>query len=801
MKLYQSALAFLSISHQAASAINNDPLFNNTSNGECDYLKWRTCSSSTDCEWDQWKNRPYDTSNSNNIPALWESADTYSLYSEYTCASPAIEHSMTGCDTMRCIPTLTSGYSCQLDSDCYDGQVCNIDTKLCTSCGGDDNAAAREASLYYSNGACHQPPTDGAGDTPIMIEGQSGCAGDHCHHECAYDTQCVRITENTIDINVIATHNQLPKVLTLDDESVRNELTRPSSCDGNDAGGVDSGMRCARTIHRAITSLERTPEEIRDRNLDVVELSVMKNGGDRNYENYILVDESDITNRAMEITQEGGRGYSIGYLIDEVGDVRSEIGDTVSSSGVYYWNVHPWERRGLIQCDVRYTDSAPLHMTEDGETRSTLLTRVCIRYEDPSASDPKHSFTNGTDQVFFNQDSATICGVWGTTSTLGWLLNVKAKCTLSGPNVSGVVPTEAQRDTIENGLRTAFEAGQGHMTSHEFLRASFHDAAAYTPNPASIFGGARGCMRYEHVHGNAPNIGLAFLFEHPLWNAIGCQPGKDFDSGSPENGAQSCWSMADILVFAGAVASDVSGGPGMGQLASSVKWGRVDAPRIFCPGELQLTMPDATASHKLGANIHGSSDVNARLQTVHDATKTYFEDQLGLLHEDWVAYLAGGHSIGGVKGLIQAKNTRFNFDSTPGILDSLYLHRVERAKQTGLMSLCPQAQKPGSSHFWEPTGQQVHEGTSANDHDVLIDNDVSLTMDDETMNVVRMLGHNQDLFFEHYANAFLQVSELGYTEGALHLVGTQDPTTTTEAPPSTTTSSTSVSTVASTTSK
>ena len=117
------------------------------------------------------------------------------------------------------------------------------------------------------------------------------------------------------------------------------------------------------------------------------------------------------------------------------------------------------------------------------------------------------------------------------------------------------------------------------------------------------------------------------------------------------------------------------------------------------------------------------------------------------------------------------------------------------------MSLCPQAQKPGSSHFWEPTGQQVHEGTSANDHDVLIDNDVSLTMDDETMNVVRMLGHNQDLFFEHYANAFLQVSELGYTEGALHLVGTQDPTTTTEAPPSTTTSSTSVSTVASTTSK
>ena len=28
--------------------------------------------------------------------------------------------------------------------------------------------------------------------------------------------------------------------------------------------------------------------------------------------------------------------------------------------------VHPWERRGLIQCDVRYADDAPLHTTLGG---------------------------------------------------------------------------------------------------------------------------------------------------------------------------------------------------------------------------------------------------------------------------------------------------------------------------------------------------------------------------------------------------------------------------------------------------
>lgn len=301
---------------------------------------------------------------------------------------------------------------------------------------------------------------------------------------------------------------------------------------------------------------------------------------------------------------------------------------------------HSWERRGLIQCDVKYTTSARLHLAEDGQTRSTLLTRVCVRYEDKDGieNNPLHEW----DGIYFIEDGGTVCGPWGTTSSLGWAFVFRAKCTLSGPSVSGIVPTEQQRSNIESGLRAAFASNA--IAIHDVLRASFHDAAAYTPDPQAIFGGARGCMRYEHVHGNAPNVGLAFLFEHGLWNAVGCQPAQEY-YGCPELGEQSCYSMADILQYAGAVAVEVANGP-LG-LANEVKWGRVDAPRIFCTGELQLSMPDANGGHKEGANMYGSSNVDARLQTVFDSTKGYFEEQLGLELEDWIAYLAGGHSVGG----------------------------------------------------------------------------------------------------------------------------------------------------------
>ena len=97
--------------------------------------------------------------------------------------------------------------------------------------------------------------------------------------------------------------------------------------------------------------------------------------------------------------------------------------------------------------------------------------------------------------------------------------------------------------------------------------------------------------------------------------------------------------MADILQFAGAIAVEETMGP---SLASQVKWGRIDAPWIFCTGELQLLMPDASGGHKEGAMTVGSSNVTSRLQIVFDSTKKYFEEQLLLSHEEWVAYLGGG---------------------------------------------------------------------------------------------------------------------------------------------------------------
>ena len=315
-------LTILSIANTSHAIISQDD--------SCDHLKWRTCEHDTDCEWDQWKHRPYDTVNDPpSIPALWESADTYVNFKSYTCAIPEIEWNMTNCPTPRCIPDLISGYACMTNVDCYNGQICSED-KVCVACS--ENV---EEAKYFSDGACHQPETEGLHGSPAFNEGQSGCAGDHCHHSCAYDTKCVRVLDDTTELDLTATHNQLAGVLSLADITVRDALTRPSACGANDAGLAGSGMRCARTIHRAITSLERTPDSIRDRNLDVVELSVMKT-----HENFTTLSDDDVANdRALVIAGMfgEGRGYSVGYAIPNNGDgtgVRSEAGSTLGT-GVF----------------------------------------------------------------------------------------------------------------------------------------------------------------------------------------------------------------------------------------------------------------------------------------------------------------------------------------------------------------------------------------------------------------------------------------------------------------------------------
>jgi hypothetical protein len=96
----------------------------------------------------------------------------------------------------------------------------------------------------------------------------------------------------------------------------------------------------------------------------------------------------------------------------------------------------------------------------------------------------------------------------------------------------------------------------------------------------------------------------------------------------------------------------------------------------------------------------------------------------------------------------------------------LYLDRIDKASKTYLLSLCPQMKRPGSSHFFEPTYDGIHLG----EYTAFIDTDVSLTTNDETMNLVQTFRSNTTLFYDTLEAAYLHVSELGYEQ--LVTVGT-----------------------------
>merc|ERR1712194_949051 len=196
---------------------------------------------------------------------------------------------------------------------------------------------------------------------------------------------------------------------------------------------------------------------------------------------------------------------------------------------------------------------------------------------------------------------------------------------------------------MKNSLIDAFNSQV--LNPAELLRAAFHDASTYNNDPLQVKGGAQGCMRFDHIHGNAANIGLAFFIDH-LPGAVKCSAHWD---------KWDCpFSVADIMQYAGAIAVEYTQGP---SLSSDLKWGRVDAGYIFCLGELQLHMPDANGGHNEGAFHVGPSNIQARLEIVLNSSVAYFEDQFGLSKNEWIAFLGGGHSLGGVKGLIQARNT------------------------------------------------------------------------------------------------------------------------------------------------
>ena len=277
------------------------------------------------------------------------------------------------------------------------------------------------------------------------------------HHVCAYNTQCVLITSDMTELDVTATHNQLPGNLPLVDLD-HEELERPSSCAASNAGAPSSDMRCAGDIHRAVTSMRRVPEEIHDWTLDVVELVVQHH----NIHDFVTFDTDNVARRAAPLEGPWVDGYAIGYVVPDA--VKNAQGGRVGT-GVFahcpwghesdpanrnYGNCKvPWENQGLIQCEVKYTKDAPLHMNvtgvpplseEDGDhTRSTLVTRVCLRRSDING---EHAWEEST-----FVDAGQTCGEWGITSglrTLQWnYFYFSAKCSLLRPSVTGVVPPTA----------------------------------------------------------------------------------------------------------------------------------------------------------------------------------------------------------------------------------------------------------------------------------------------------------------------------------------------------------------------
>jgi hypothetical protein len=333
--------------------------------------------------------------------------------------------------------------------------------------------------------------------------GQSGCAGDHCLHVCAYDTMCFRILHDTTEVDLQATHNQLPGVFKIDNEEMRKEMTRPSVCGGNDAGEEQSGMRCAGDLHRVITSKQKTPDNIKSRDMNVVELSIKH----PNWEDWVTFDSEEMSGNGViqEDSIQGARGVVIGYevpakvVIDNGG--ITTVGKGARGYGLANWH---FGKIGNVQCDVRFSEEEPLYQDWGGVTvdtlikRSTLLTRVCVRWED---------------------DEPLWCADWGTTSDFHQTLAFNARCMLTGPQVEGVIPTVEQRAIMKDGLYNAFQSKI--LVTSELLRAAFHDASTYHNDPLQVKGGAQGCMRFEHVHGNAANRGLAFFVDN-LPEVINC---------------------------------------------------------------------------------------------------------------------------------------------------------------------------------------------------------------------------------------------------------------------------------------
>ena len=661
-------------------------------------------------------------------------------YGSYTCQIPDIP----GCAERRCVPIPQTAFVCAQEADCTQGDVCV--NGLCVACAADP---------AYSRGACNFT----VGVSPYHFE-RSMCAGDHCMHECAYDTHCVRVTAESTFMDLTAVHNTLgPVVLT---DETRADLIRPGSCGGTD----DFGMRCSGDVVREAGNTERTPATLRSWDANIVQFESAHTGG---WEHEFQVTDSD---RASALESWQGKGQPIPGQdpILHVGSVVPHSVFDTEGVAITVFSAYNFRLGRMAQCQVKWTTTEPRHpspssvlwgaTTDPVPNRSTLLVRGCVRWNYNHGAGNGELLWHDTrteppTAVYFAAHSDGDCTPWQLN---GGIPHSIGMCTVAGPNVTAVIPTAAQRAELYTRLKDV------QITSRPYaklLRTAFHDAATYSNQAGDMKGGPAGCIRHESVQGTAANFGIPFMIDR-IPEIVGCGPGK-WNCDGCRYGAESCpWSAADVVQFAGAVASAEMGGP---NYSASVKWGRSDDPWVLCQGELQKAMPDFNGGHKDGWHVHGAGNVDARLGTTLAATRVYFEGVLGLSPAIWVALL-GAHSVGGVAGVGNAKAFVVPFDTTPGDLDSGYYQRLQLAADSGKTSLCPQMRSPGGAHWFSPTANNGGSDVGNGEWMILLDTDLSMTTEPELYNIVKQYAHNTTAFHEAFAEAMLVVSELG-REGGL----------------------------------
>jgi catalase (peroxidase I) len=209
------------------------------------------------------------------------------------------------------------------------------------------------------------------------------------------------------------------------------------------------------------------------------------------------------------------------------------------------------------------------------------------------------------------------------------------------------------------------------------------------------------------------------------------------------------YSSADLVQFAGLVSVAELNGT---NLTGAFKWGRSDYPWIWCQGEILQSMPDHSGGHKAGWHKHGAGMVAERLRTTFETQKEYFEDNLGLKPEEWVALL-GAHSVGRAAGVRSDhhKAGSLPFDPTPTLFDNEYYKSLALASDSALLSLCPQARRPGDAHWFGPPRG------ATKDYTVLLDTDVAMTVEGKYLDYVKEYAMDEDAFKCQFSIALLKV--------------------------------------------